>query len=116
VGVVAGLYRSRNFSRSREGRRLDPRSFWQPRRLHQRRRRHNTLTSAHALARPHLPTPYLQQSRASTPPGRRSQRPATLTAWSINMPSATGQSWEKYQKNFADDEVEEKKITPLTDE
>jgi 26S proteasome regulatory subunit T1 len=32
------------------------------------------------------------------------------------MPSATGQSWEKYQKNFADDEVEEKKITPLTDE
>jgi hypothetical protein len=32
------------------------------------------------------------------------------------MPSATGQNWEKYQKNFADDEVEEKKITPLTDE
>lgn len=32
------------------------------------------------------------------------------------MPSATGSSWEKYQKNFADDEVEEKKITPLTDE
>jgi hypothetical protein len=35
---------------------------------------------------------------------------------SSSMPSATGQSWEKYQKNFADDEVEEKKITPLTDE
>ena len=32
------------------------------------------------------------------------------------MPSATGSSWEKYQKNFADDEIEEKKITPLTDE
>ena len=32
------------------------------------------------------------------------------------MPSATGQSWEKYQKKFADDEVEEKKITPLSDE
>jgi len=32
------------------------------------------------------------------------------------MPSATGQSWEKYQKNFADDEIEEKKITPLSDE
>ena len=32
------------------------------------------------------------------------------------MPSATGQNWEKYQKTFADDEVEEKKITPLTDE
>lgn len=32
------------------------------------------------------------------------------------MPSATGQSWEKYQKNFADDEEPEKKITPLTDE
>ncbi|CAG9949331.1 unnamed protein product [Clonostachys rosea f. rosea IK726] len=32
------------------------------------------------------------------------------------MPSATGQDWEKYQKKFADDEVEEKKITPLTDE
>ncbi|PTD11332.1 26S protease regulatory subunit 7 [Fusarium culmorum] len=31
-------------------------------------------------------------------------------------PSATGSNWEKYQKNFADDEVEEKKITPLTDE
>lgn len=32
------------------------------------------------------------------------------------MPSATGQNWEKYQKKFADDEQEEKKITPLTDE
>ncbi|RKU40590.1 26S proteasome regulatory subunit 7 [Coniochaeta pulveracea] len=32
------------------------------------------------------------------------------------MPSATGQNWEKYQKKFADEEVEEKKITPLTDE
>jgi len=31
------------------------------------------------------------------------------------MPSATGQDWEKYKK-FADDEIEEKKITPLTDE
>lgn len=32
------------------------------------------------------------------------------------MPSATGQSWEKYNKEFADDEEPEKKITPLTDE
>ena len=32
------------------------------------------------------------------------------------MPSAKGQNWEKYQKTFADDEQEEKKITPLTDE
>ena len=32
------------------------------------------------------------------------------------MPSATGQSWEKYQKEFADDETPEKKITPLSDE
>jgi 26S proteasome regulatory subunit T1 len=32
------------------------------------------------------------------------------------MPSATGQNWEKYQKKFADDEPEEKKITPLTAE
>lgn len=32
------------------------------------------------------------------------------------MPSATGQNWEKYQKKFADDEQEEKKITPLSDE
>lgn len=32
------------------------------------------------------------------------------------MPSATGSNWEKYQKNFADDEIPEKKITPLTDE
>lgn len=36
--------------------------------------------------------------------------------YAVNMPSATGSSWEKYQKNFADDEIEEKKITPLTDE
>lgn len=34
----------------------------------------------------------------------------------VNMPSATGQNWEKYNKNFADDEEPEKKITPLTDE
>ncbi len=32
------------------------------------------------------------------------------------MPSATGQNWEKYKKDFADDEEQEKKITPLTDE
>jgi len=32
------------------------------------------------------------------------------------MPSATGSSWEKYQKDFVDDEVPEKKITPLSDE
>jgi len=32
------------------------------------------------------------------------------------MPSATGQNWEKYNKEFADDEEPEKKITPLSDE
>jgi 26S proteasome regulatory subunit T1 len=32
------------------------------------------------------------------------------------MPSATGANWEKYKKNFADDEEPEKKITPLTDD
>ena len=32
------------------------------------------------------------------------------------MPSATGQNWEKYQKTFADDEIEEKKIVPLSEE
>jgi hypothetical protein len=32
------------------------------------------------------------------------------------QPSATGSNWEKYKKNYADDEVEEKKITPLSDE
>ena len=32
------------------------------------------------------------------------------------MPSATGENWEKYKKEFADDETPEKKITPLTDE
>ena len=32
------------------------------------------------------------------------------------MPSATGQNWEKYKKEFTDDEEPEKKITPLTDE
>lgn len=37
-------------------------------------------------------------------------------AANTNQPSATGQNWEKYQKKFADDEIEEKKITPLSDE
>lgn len=32
------------------------------------------------------------------------------------MPSARGSNWEKHQKDFADDEKEEKKIAPLTDE
>ena len=32
------------------------------------------------------------------------------------MPSATGANWEKHQKNFDDEEKEEKKIAPLTDE
>lgn len=32
------------------------------------------------------------------------------------MPSATGQNWEKYQKKFDDEEKEEKKIAPLSDE
>jgi 26S proteasome regulatory subunit T1 len=31
------------------------------------------------------------------------------------MPSATGSEWEKYKKNFADDEIPEKKITPLSE-
>jgi hypothetical protein len=38
--------------------------------------------------------------------------------WAVNtciMPSATGSNWEKYQKNFADDEEPEKKITPLSE-
>ena len=34
----------------------------------------------------------------------------------MSQPSATGQNWEKYKKTFADDEIEEKKITPLSDE
>lgn len=32
------------------------------------------------------------------------------------MPSATGQNWEKFQKQYADDEEPEKKIQPLSDE
>ncbi|KAI5279355.1 26S proteasome regulatory subunit 7, partial [Ascosphaera aggregata] len=32
------------------------------------------------------------------------------------MPSATGSNWEKYRKNYADDEEPEKKIVPLTDD
>ena len=32
------------------------------------------------------------------------------------MPSATGQNWEKFQKEFRDDEEPEKKIIPLTAE
>ena len=59
------------------------------------------LISVHTLAHP----------RSSINTGR-----PTVAANTAAMPSATGQSWEKYQKNFADDEVEEKKITPLTDE
>lgn len=39
-----------------------------------------------------------------------------LSVLTRQQPSATGSSWEKYQKNYADDEVEEKKITPLSDE
>lgn len=38
------------------------------------------------------------------------------SVYAIEMPSARGENWEKYQKKFADDEPEEKKITPLTDE
>ena len=41
---------------------------------------------------------------------------ATRTTAVDTMPSATGTDWEKYRKTFADDEVPEKKITPLTDE
>lgn len=32
------------------------------------------------------------------------------------MPTARGADWEKYKKQFGDDEVEEKKIIPLSDE
>jgi 26S proteasome regulatory subunit T1 len=32
------------------------------------------------------------------------------------MVSAKGSNWQEYKKDFADDEIEEKKITPLTDE
>lgn len=32
------------------------------------------------------------------------------------MPTATGENWEKYKKNYDDEEEEEKKIQPLTDE
>lgn len=42
--------------------------------------------------------------------------PSQLAVLTRQQPSATGSSWEKYQKNYADDEVEEKKITPLSDE
>lgn len=42
--------------------------------------------------------------------------PTAIPANNSPQPSATGQNWEKYQKEYADDEVEEKKITPLTDE
>lgn len=45
-------------------------------------------------------------------PGRYPRRLHT----NKRQPSATGANWEKYQKKFADDEEEEKKITPLSDE
>jgi hypothetical protein len=32
------------------------------------------------------------------------------------MPGAKGQDWEKFKKTYADDEIEEKKITPLSAE
>ena len=41
---------------------------------------------------------------------------ALTTTPSPAMPSATGQNWEKYQKKFADEEEEEKKIVPLSEE
>jgi hypothetical protein len=34
----------------------------------------------------------------------------------IIMPGAKGQDWEKFKKTYADDEIEEKKITPLSAE
>ena len=37
-------------------------------------------------------------------------------ARSIIMPGAKGQDWEKFKKTYADDEIEEKKITPLSAE
>lgn len=42
--------------------------------------------------------------------------PSQLSVLTRQQPSATGSNWEKYQKTYADDEVEEKKITPLSDE
>ena len=48
------------------------------------------------------------------------QSPAVFSPLSLvavpDMPSATGESWEKYKKNFADEEEPEKKISPLSDE
>lgn len=32
------------------------------------------------------------------------------------MPSAKGENWEKFNKEFADEEAEQKKIQPLSDE
>ena len=40
----------------------------------------------------------------------------TESGASMVADNKTGQNWEKYKKEFADDEKEEKKIAPLTDE
>ena len=66
----------------------------------------------------HSHHPPFPPSYSPVPSARSSypSHPASTPASTADMPSATGSSWEKYQKNFADDEVEEKKITPLTDE
>ena len=58
--------------------------------------------------------------RLSTPPPHHLHRQPIPTQPFTHtppiMPSATGSNWEKYQKKFADDEVEEKKIVPLSEE
>jgi hypothetical protein len=89
------------------------------------RRRHCRITFTEYTT-PQTPSPPPHASLPTTlppPPTTDLRRPSLLLRTPAhsphtraNMPSATGQSWEKYQKNFADDEVEEKKITPLTDE
>lgn len=79
-----------------------------------------TFTSAYSPGFPSNPdAPSLPNPHTAHTTRRHhlnSPQPSSAAASTANMPSATGQSWEKYQKNFADDEVEEKKITPLTDE
>jgi len=74
-------------------------------------------TAYHHTGTAHLRCNYHPQTPLSTRSTQCIQR--ALYGYPVHaakMPSAKGENWEKYQKKFADDEVEEKKITPLSDE
>jgi hypothetical protein len=86
--------------------------------------RETTATQHHALHRYPSQTPSPKHARSTpspTPKPTESEKlpPTPLLQPTVYtppiMPSATGRDWEKYKK-FADEEEEEKKIVPLSEE